>query len=539
MASSGPVRRSLLRMFDDIPVVELVGVTSNKSVPPQSLAELKPDLLLLNPAPDRDGRRRLFDYLSLHLPRCKTVILSKPSEKEPCDDKANRHAKALRGEACASAVIDPDDQTHIRAEIQKSILEKDIRNVEPHRATSENAAGYLYDYIEAMSSGNQQRTFSGVLRDISERRRRSCGRRQAELNRAKSIARLQSFVEQLPGMPYIAQLNNADGNIYVSPRIEELLGFSPQQWCSNPDLRIRQLHPADRDRVLQAIRHAVETRSGYLIDYRIFRRDNSMRWFHDEGRVIVDDDGNPLFLQGAIIDITERKQAQEELERSHGELQELITALDTLRVEEQRRLAHEMHDDFGQLLAAMKLDLCTLKQHLSNQDSEAVKYLGSINDLVDTMVISVRRILADLPPKMVDDLGLFNALRAMVRNFEKRHQLTCRLEFSGLEPALDPKVATALFRMAQEALNNVVKHACATLVRLQIDCNTTSIALTVGDNGRGLQKECLHKLGSFGLIGMRERASALGGEMKIESGNEKGTTIKIVIPIHAQAAPTC
>ncbi|HJV80193.1 PAS domain-containing protein [Noviherbaspirillum sp.] len=526
-------------MFDEIPVVELVGVTSNKSVSPQSLAELKPDLLLLNPAPDQDGRRRLFDYLSQHLPRCKTVILSKPSEKEPCDDKKNRHAKAKIREGYASAVIDPDDQTHIRAEIQKSILEKNIKNTEPRHTTRGNAVGYLYDYIESMSNDNQRRTFSGVVHDITERRRRSSGRRQAELNRAKSVARLQSFVEQLPGMPYIAQLNNADGNIYVSPRIEELLGFSPQQWCSNPDLRIRQLHPADREKVLQAIRHAIETRNSYLIDYRIFRRDDGMRWFHDEGRVIVDDDGKPLFLQGAIIDITERKQAQEELERSHGELQELITALDTLRVEEQRRLAHEMHDDFGQLLAAMKLDLCTLKQHLSSQDSEAVKYLGSINDLVDAMVTSVRRILADLPPKMVDDLGLFNALRAMARNFEKRHQLACDLEFSGLEPELDPKVATALFRMAQEALNNVAKHACATLVWLRIDCDTTSIALTVRDDGRGLQKACLHKPGSFGLIGMQERASALGGEMKIESGGDHGTTIKIVIPLRAQAAPTC
>ncbi len=533
VASSGPIRRSLLRIINDIPAAELVGVSSNKFVSMQSLADLGPDLLLLNPEPERDIRQNLFNYLSQHLPRCKTVILSKPAKKDISMVTAavNENAGISSSNGPPSVLVDPDDQMHIRAEIQKFIIEKaKADKEEQHVAMPDGTAAYLFDYIESVSNGNQQKLFSGVLRNITERRRKNSGRRRTELNRAQAVARLQSFVEQLPGIPYIAPLDN-DGNIiYVSPRIEEVLGFSPRQWCANPGLRIKQLHLDDRDAVLRAVRSAVDTASGYMIDYRIYGHDGSLRWFHDEAQILVGDSGKPLFLQGAMIDITERKQAQEELERSHSELQDLIKALDSLRIEEQRRLAHEMHDDFGQLLAALKIDLHTLQRHLPNQDPEAVKYLNSINELVDAMVTSVRRIIANLPSKLVEDLGLFNALQSMASNVEKRHHISCHLRFSGLEPELDTDFATSLFRMVQEALNNVVKHAHATSVQVQVDCSNASIALSVIDNGQGMATDCQRKAGSFGLIGMRERVTALGGAMKVESRIGKGTGIQIVIP---------
>lgn len=432
--------------------------------------------------------------------------------------------------------IDPDDQAQNRAGMQTYMGEKSQKDAESSLIRPDGTAGYLYDYVEYISKVNRQKTFSGVVRDITERRRENAGRRHTEISRMESAARLQSFVEQLPGMPYIANLDHDGSNMYVSPKIEELLGFTPEQWCADPELRIRQLHPEDRDRVLNAIRQAVNAGSAYNIDYRIYSRDGGLCWFHDEARVMVDDAGKPLFLQGAILDITERKQAQEELERSHSELQELITALDSLRVEEQKRLAHEMHDDFGQLLAAMKIDLCTLRKHLPQQDSKVVKYLSSINELVDTMVTSVRRIIADLPPKMVEDMGLFNALESMTRNFEARHRIRCRLQVSAFELELETKIATAVYRMVQETLNNAAKHAHATLVEVRVDFCATHIALKVKDDGIGMTLDCQRKSGSFGLIGMRERATALGGEMKIESRNGEGTAVHIVIPVNTSEA---
>lgn len=252
---------------------------------------------------------------------------------------------------------------------------------------------------------------------------------------------------------------------------------------------------------------------------------------------MTDDGGRPLFLQGVALDITERKLAQLELERSHSEMQELIGALDSVRIEEQKRLAHEMHDDFGQLLAAMKIDLSTLRQYLPQGDLQAVKYLSSINQLVDTMVMSVRRIIADLPPKILEDLGLHTALKSMIRNIESRYRISCRMQLPGMEPELDTRIATAIYRMVQESLNNIVKHAHARHVEVRIEYGAADMTVSICDDGTGMAMDKMHKTGSFGLIGMRERVIALNGKMQIESTEGAGTLIRIILPLKASPVP--
>ncbi len=241
----------------------------------------------------------------------------------------------------------------------------------------------------------------------------------------------------------------------------------------------------------------------------------------------------------AVRDIVEHKQAQEELERSHGELQELIAMFDSLRLEEQKRLAHEMHDEFGQLLAAMKIDLSALQQHLPQQNSEVAGHLCSINELVDTMMTSVRRILADLPPKIIEDLGLFSALQSMASAFETRHHVACTLRAKGHGPGPDTRVATAIYRMVQEALNNVAKHARASLVEIEVRSDGEQVCVRVADNGIGIPAKCMRRPGSFGLVGMRERAAALGGDLRVSGRAGHGTSLEITIPLGRFASPAC
>jgi two-component system sensor kinase len=205
-------------------------------------------------------------------------------------------------------------------------------------------------------------------------------------------------------------------------------------------------------------------------------------------------------------------------------------------MEEQKRLAHEMHDDFGQLLAAMKMDISALRQYLPQDDIRVLRHLGSINDLVDAMVTSVRRIVADLPPKILDDAGLFSALKCMAASFEKWHGIAVRLEVEESEPRLELKLATAIYRVIQETLTNVAKHANASLVEAQVACSDKSIALCVRDNGRGMSCASIRKPESFGLIGMRERILALGGKISIESGEGAGTTITVTVPLDTPAS---
>lgn len=360
-----------------------------------------------------------------------------------------------------------------------------------------------------------------------------------ESERLASAARFQAFVEQLGGMPYIGKLDSKGSHQYVSPKVENLLGFTPEQWCNDPELRIRQLHELDRTDVLNAITSTLSTQEPLSIDYRIHCNDGSIRWFHDEAQVVTDANGKPLFLQGVVLDITDRKHAQEELERSHKELKKLISTLDTLREEEQKRLAQEMHDDLGQLLTAMKIDLSVLAQHLPRngvKDTKLLKLLDNINDLVNAMVTSVRRIISDLPPKILEDAGLFDALIVLGKNFEKRHQIKCRLHLPELAPSFEQKTAASVYRMIQESLNNVAKHACATEVDINVELAEKHAMLSIADNGKGFSSADLQKAGSFGLIGMRERVASLNGKIRIESADHAGTTIYISIPLDAKLA---
>jgi two-component system sensor histidine kinase UhpB len=538
VSNSAHLRRNLHTMFDRIPVVEFVGEAEEPISALRDLSAVHPDVILLNLDPRRNGGLDLFDYVTRRHPHCKTIVLSKPADAKSIRHFLEKRIDRSSGKTGIDTFIDPNDPARIRACIEKSVTDKTAATSRPRPffrdPHPDGTIRYLYDYVDYMSTGKQEQSYSGIVSGINERRRQRIGRRHSEIELRESADRFQSLVEQLPGMPYIANLDSVGSNVYVSPKIEELLGFTAEQWCTDPQLRIRQLHPEDRAHVLEAINDACFRKSSFSIDYRIYRSDGKLRWFHDEARVVMGAQGEPLFLQGAILDITERKQAQAELEQSHHELQEMISALDSLRVEEQKRLAHEMHDDFGQLLAAMKMDISTLQQHLPQSDARIVRHLSSISELVDAMVASVRRIIADLPPKVLEDVGLYSALEFMVTNFEKRHRIACELRLSESEPILEAKVATAIYRMVQETLNNVAKHADASYVEAQVISSSAEISLHVKDNGRGMAPDKLQKPGSFGLIGMRQRVTALGGEMKIDSSEGAGTAIMITIPLNAR-----
>lgn len=229
--------------------------------------------------------------------------------------------------------------------------------------------------------------------------------------------------------------------------------------------------------------------------------------------------------------MVERRRAQADLERAHRDLQKIVAALDSLREEEQRRLAHDMHDDLGQLLAAMKIELDALRQCLPVQPDSTLQPINNLSDLVDTMALSVRRIIADLPPKALEDFGLFCALEMLTENFEKRHQISVYLNKPSPEPLMRSNLKTPIYRMIQEALNNIAKHARATQVDVLIECRDAHIGLVIRDNGTGLAPDSLKKPDSFGLLGMRQRTAALGGKFSIANIAGSGTEIRIMIPL--------
>jgi signal transduction histidine kinase len=248
--------------------------------------------------------------------------------------------------------------------------------------------------------------------------------------------------------------------------------------------------------------------------------------------------GGMLFgisLSAIMLTLTRRREPVSTYEDKNVAAHQ-IAALEVLREEEQKRLAREMHDEFGQLLAAMKIDLSDLQQYLPKDNAKVLQRMDYIHELVNAMVTSVRRIIANLPPKVLEDLGLFNAVALLVENFEKRYKIRCDLTLPSQQAVVEQSTAAAVYRIIQEALNNVVKHAEATQVSVHIDLLDACVMLYVTDNGKGMAASALQKPGSFGLIGISERVASLNGEIKVESTLGIGASIRIMIPKAMQHA---
>ncbi|RQR50546.1 PAS domain S-box protein [Burkholderia sp. Bp9140] len=238
-----------------------------------------------------------------------------------------------------------------------------------------------------------------------------------------------------------------------------------------------------------------------------------------------------------LRDITERQRAENALKQSREELRELSANLQNVREEEKTRIARELHDDLGQQLTALKMDLSVVEQQLrvpgdTQPDVGVLSHLQGMRRLIDATVASVRRIAADLRPVMLDDLGLVPAIEWLANDFTNRYGIDVErhIETGGL--TFTSTGATTLFRIVQEALTNVARHADATRVTLLLDIEEGFCVLRVADNGRGAAPGgTAHEDKSFGLIGIRERAHMLGGSVTIDTALACGFSITVAFPL--------
>ncbi len=270
------------------------------------------------------------------------------------------------------------------------------------------------------------------------------------------------------------------------------------------------------------------------------------------------EDGNTIYTI-ILRDVTERQQVQDKLSRSHAQLRQLSAALQTVREEERAHIARELHDDLGQLLAALRMDLTLLQRALgtpaigkagdgSAVDGTAVDGTGvkrappmaSVDSarLINTMeenlltaINSLRRIATNLRPRALDEGGLFFALQGLRDDFVERHGIPCTLFADEAELRLDDALSTAIFRIVQEALTNIARHAAATQVTMYLYRVDSHLLISIRDDGRGISPGDMEKAQSLGLIGMRERVWGLQGEITVSGDDPPGTRIDIVLPL--------
>ena len=243
-------------------------------------------------------------------------------------------------------------------------------------------------------------------------------------------------------------------------------------------------------------------------------------------------DGDRRFFTVIFRDINDRKTAKLKMDQYHQELSDLSQSLQTVREEERKHIARELHDDLGQLLAALRMDFSVLEKKLP--EHEAVRpILKSMDNLILNAITTLRRIATDLRPRALDEGGLFFALQTLQKDFNQRHKIDCVLNAHEDDLILNDAISTTIYRVIQESLTNVVRHAHATRVVIDLTRSENKLNFKISDNGRGISEQDFAKRQSFGLVGMRERVRALHGELHISGNANTGTCIEIVIPVDA------
>jgi two-component system sensor histidine kinase UhpB len=352
----------------------------------------------------------------------------------------------------------------------------------------------------------------------------------------KSEEKYRAITENIPVTLYSALPDEHSTNLFVTRRLEELTGYPAKSFLDNPKLWVNIIHPEDKDRVWQAIEKHRQQRNQLEIEYRIVMPDQSIKWVRDKATPALDAEGVITRIDGFMEDITEQKKAEEDRERllkkvraGQRHLQALSRRLAEVQELERRNLVRKLHDEVGQNMTALSINLNIINSQLPVESSEKISF--RVNDsmkLIEETVGRIRDVMAELRPPVLDDYGLMATLNWYSKQFSERTGIATVTEGDDLVPRLPSATETAFYRIAQEALTNVAKHAKAKQVSITLKTIDGKVSLTIIDDGIGFDHEAQQS--DWGFLNMKERAQAIGGELIIESAPGRGTKVIAEVP---------
>jgi PAS domain S-box-containing protein len=347
-----------------------------------------------------------------------------------------------------------------------------------------------------------------------------------------SEERFRLLAEQAQDLIYRYRLGPEPGFEYISPSATLITGYTPEEHYADPLLGVKLVHPDDRH-LLERAQREPEAAVGPLT-LRWLRKDGTIIWTEQVNRVISDEAGRPLVIEGIARDITERKRAEEEQQRSTAQLQDLSRRLVEAHERERRALARELHDEVGQVLTGLKL---TLGAAATSAPPTLAATLADAQAALNELMGRVRALSLDLRPALLDDLGLLPALGWYLERYTQRTGVQVALHHQGIGRRFSSEVETVAYRTIQEALTNVARHAETPRATVRLRADRARLMLRIDDPGRGFDHEAaLAAQTTGGLSGMRERVLLIGGVLTIESAPGEGTQIVAELPLPQEEA---
>ncbi|WHZ21237.1 MAG: diguanylate cyclase/phosphodiesterase (GGDEF & EAL domains) with PAS/PAC sensor(s) [Nitrospira sp.] len=425
--------------------------------------------------------------------------------------------------------LHPDDRERVLREFEK-ISDVGALHVEYRWQVADGSYRWFLDraLLQTTSDGSSQEIL-GLWLDITERK--ATDERLREVN-----DRLTALVQASPVGIVIL---DAEGLCRLwNPAAEKIYGWREEEVLGRP-LPTVVPEQSDEHRCLRE--RVMEDKAFTDLEVLRYRKDGTLVHTSLSTAPLRDPHGTICGVLGLMVDMTQRKQIEFQLSQSRDQLRALMTRLHSAREEEGTRIAREVHDELGQAMTSLKLDLSWVARRLSlpeMADSRAQmreRLQGAMRQL-DGTIQSVRAIATALRPSVLDELGLAAALDWQTRDFEKRTGIRCEWSMPSVPIPIGPDQATAIFRIYQEILTNVVRHAQASAIHIRLDISANWLVLEVSDNGLGIPASALTHPNSLGLLGMRERATQWGGDLSIRGTAGKGTTVTVRLPVLGGAA---
>jgi PAS domain S-box-containing protein len=370
--------------------------------------------------------------------------------------------------------------------------------------------------------------YVGTSADITDRREPDTAVRLAQ-------HRFQELVDNAQDMVYRLRVAPSLHVEFIGGAAERITGHSPEEFYADPTLARACVH---RDDV-----HLIDE---MLTDPSQAKNAATLRWVHPDGRIVwaehrrvpvLDATGHLLAIEGIARDVTSRVHAQQRLRESEEQMRQLAARIQSAREEERANLARELHDELGQTLTAIKLELAraTAEMRRERISPTIVDRLQSLVGLTDIGITTVKRITTNLRPATLDHLGLATAIRWEAMTFRARTGIRCHLRAEKETSRLEPEQQTMVFRIFQEALTNIVRHAKASAVHVSLTERNRLFQMRIRDNGVGISEPQAANPRAIGLLGMRERAALVGGTFGIQGRRGKGTVVTVEVPIPAPA----